>query len=113
MVRTAYVSTVAVGLLAAVISSNIKWAFATDDCLAEPNRQAAPGEHWYYRSDPANNRKCWHIGESGIKPPQEAPVTPTSYPALQAQHAPSTRPEQPDEQRELPTNQAESGPFEE
>ena len=113
MARTTFVSMVAVGLLAAVISSNIR-AFATDDCLADPNRQPAPGEHWYYRSDPANNRKCWHIGESGIKPPQEAPVTPTSYPALlQAQHAPPTRPEQPDEQGELPTNQAESGTFEE
>jgi hypothetical protein len=104
---------VAVGLLAAVISFTIR-AFATDDCLAEPNRQPAPGEHWYYRSDPANNRKCWHIGEPGIKPPQEAPVTSTSYPALlQAQHVPSTRPEQRDEQRELPTNQLEIGTFEE
>jgi hypothetical protein len=74
----------------------------------------AQGEHWYYRSDPANNRKCWYIGESGIKPPQETPVTPTSNPALlQVQHAPSTPPEQPNEQRELPTNQAESGKFEE
>jgi hypothetical protein len=74
-------------------------------CLAEPNRQAAPGEHWYYRSDPANNRKCWHVGESGIKSPREAPVASTSYPASLQAH---TRPEQPDEQRELPTNQVES-----
>jgi hypothetical protein len=114
MARTTRVSTVTVGLLAAVISSNISRAFATDDCLVQPNRQAAPGEHWYYRSDPPNNRKCWHIGESGTKLPQEAPVTPTSHPALlQAEHASSTRPEQPDEQRARPTNQAESGPFEE
>jgi hypothetical protein len=40
MARTTFVSMVAVGLLAAVISSNIR-AFATDDCLAEPNRQPA------------------------------------------------------------------------
>ena len=109
MARTTYVPVVAAGLLAAVIAFSINGAFATDDCLVQPNRQLAPGEHWYYRSDPANNRKCWHIGESGAKVPQEAPVTPTSYPAsLQAQNAPSTQPEQPDEQRELPPNQAEN-----
>jgi hypothetical protein len=68
----------------------------------------APGEHWYYRSDPAN-RKCWHIGESGKTIPQEASVTPSDYPAsLQAENAPSTQPEQPNEQRDLPTNHAEN-----
>jgi hypothetical protein len=111
MARTTYVLAVAVGLLAAVISSNINGAFAIDDWWC--SRPPAPGEHWYYRSEPANNRKCWHIGESGTKPLQEAPVTRTSSPAaLLAEHAPSTRSEQPDEQRGLLTNQAES-PFEE
>jgi hypothetical protein len=108
MARTTYVPVLTAGLLAAVIPFNINRAFATDDCLAQPNRQTAPGEHWYYRSDPANNRKCWHVGESGTKP-QEAPVTPTSYPPLlQAQNAPSIPLEQPGEQRELPPNQAEN-----
>jgi hypothetical protein len=108
MARTTYVSMVAVGLLAAVTSSNIR-AFATDDCLLQPNRQTATGEHWYYRSDPANNRKCWHIGQSGTKPPQEASVTPSDYPtSLKAENAPSALPEQPDEQRDMPTNHAEN-----
>jgi hypothetical protein len=108
MARTPYVAVVAAGLLAAATPFSISSAFATDDCLAQPDRQTAPGEHWYYRSDPANNRKCWHVGESATKL-QEAPVTPTSNPALvQVQNAASTPPEQPDEQRELPQNQAEN-----
>jgi hypothetical protein len=36
MARTTYVLAVAVGLLAAVISSNINGAFAIDDCLVQP-----------------------------------------------------------------------------
>jgi len=108
MARITYVAVVAAGLLAAVIDFRINGAFATDDCLLQPNRQTAPGEHWFYRSDPAN-RKCWHIGESGKTIPQEASVTPSDYPASpQAENAPSTQPEQPNEQRDLPTNHAEN-----
>jgi hypothetical protein len=109
MARKTYVSTIAAGLLAAVIPFNINPAFATDNCLAQPNRQTAPGEHWYYRSDPANNRKCWHVGESGTKP-RDVPVTATSYPPLlQVQDAPSIPAQQPDEQREpLRPNEVEN-----
>jgi len=106
MARTTY-SLVAAGLLAAAIPFSISRAFANDDCLAQPNRQTVPGEHWYYRSDPANNRKCWHVGDSGTKP-QVVSVAPTSYPALpQVQEAP-TPPEQPNEQSEPPQNQTEN-----
>jgi hypothetical protein len=109
MARITYVPVVAAGLLAAVIDFSINSAFAIDDCLLQPNRQTAPGEHWYYRSDPENNRKCWHIGQSGIKAPQEASVTPSDYPtSLQAENAPSTQPEQPNEQRDQLTNPAEN-----
>ena len=108
MARITYLPVVAAGLLAAVIDFGMNSAFATDDCLLQPNRQTAPGEHWYYRSDPAN-RKCWHIGESGKTIPQEASMTPSADPAsLQAENAPSTQPEQPKEQRDLPTNHAEN-----
>jgi hypothetical protein len=31
------------------------------DCLTEPNRDAPPGQHWYYRVDHANDRKCWYL----------------------------------------------------
>jgi hypothetical protein len=31
------------------------------DCLTEPNSPASQGSHWYYRVDPANQRKCWYL----------------------------------------------------
>jgi hypothetical protein len=108
MARITYVPVVAAGLFAAVINFSINGAFATDDCLLQPNRQTGPGEHWYYRSDPAN-RKCWHVGQSGKPMPQETSVTPSDYPAsLQAENAPSTQPEQLDELRDPPTNPPEN-----
>jgi hypothetical protein len=30
------------------------------DCLAKPNAQAAPGNHWYYHLDRASGRRCWY-----------------------------------------------------
>jgi hypothetical protein len=114
MARTTHVPVVTAGLLAAVIPFSINRAFATDDCLAQPNRQTAPGEHWYYRSDPANDRKCWHIVESGTKMSQEAPRALPPDPTLpQVQQLPSIQPEQSNEQHERPPDQTERGAFEE
>jgi hypothetical protein len=101
------------GLLATMVLFSINGAFAADDCLLQPSREPAPGEHWYYRSDPANDRKCWHIVESETKTSQ-TPMTPPPTPALeQVQQLPFTRPGQANEQRELPRDQAERGAFEE
>ncbi len=36
-------------------------ANAAADCLAKPDRQAAPGSHWSYRIDGATHRKCWYL----------------------------------------------------
>jgi hypothetical protein len=44
-------------------------ALAADDCLAGPNRPSAQGGHWYYRTDPASNRKCWYLVEPGARIP--------------------------------------------
>lgn len=33
-----------------------------DDCLAAPS-SATPGRHWYYRTDRATKKKCWHLGD--------------------------------------------------
>jgi hypothetical protein len=32
-----------------------------ENCLTEPNSAAPAGSHWYYRSDRANQRKCWYL----------------------------------------------------
>jgi hypothetical protein len=31
------------------------------ECLAEPNRDAPPGQHWYYHLDRGSDRKCWYL----------------------------------------------------
>jgi hypothetical protein len=49
---------------------------AADECLAAPNSQAPPGNHWHYHVDRSTQRKCWHVrqedqqdqaGSSGIQ----------------------------------------------
>ena len=112
MAKTTGVPAIA-GLLATMVLFSINGAFAADDCLLQPNREPAPGEHWYYRSDPGNDRKCWHIVESETKTSQ-APVTPAPTPSLeQVQQLPFTRPGQANDQRQLPPDQADRGAFEE
>jgi hypothetical protein len=32
-----------------------------NDCLAAPNASAPQGQHWYYRIDRPNHRKCWYL----------------------------------------------------
>jgi hypothetical protein len=31
------------------------------DCLTAPNSAAPPNNHWYYRTDRTQQRKCWYI----------------------------------------------------
>ena len=50
------------------------WAVAASDCIEQPNRQAAAGGHWFYRTDSVNNRKCWHlVGPESNTPEAAAP----------------------------------------
>jgi hypothetical protein len=42
-----------------------------DNCLTEPKSSAPTGSHWYYRSDRANQRKCWYLRALG-QPAQHA-----------------------------------------
>jgi hypothetical protein len=35
---------------------------AADDCVAKPNAPAPAGQHWWYRTDRATQRKCWFLG---------------------------------------------------
>jgi hypothetical protein len=32
------------------------------DCLAAPNSPAPENSHWFYRTDRAQQRKCWYLG---------------------------------------------------
>jgi hypothetical protein len=69
---------VAAGLLTAGMP--IHKALAAGDCIEEPNRQPAPGGHWYYRTDRTNNRKCWFLAEpepsmSQVQAPKALPST--------------------------------------
>jgi hypothetical protein len=31
------------------------------ECLGAPNRTSPEGQHWFYRTDRDNNRKCWYL----------------------------------------------------
>jgi hypothetical protein len=39
------------------------------DCLGAPTSGPPQGSHWYYRTDRATDRKCWHLG--GVSPPAQ------------------------------------------
>jgi hypothetical protein len=51
-------------------------------CLAQPDRQAAPGGHWYYRLDRETQQRCWYLKQSQATAPQ------ASEPAAQAADGP-------------------------
>jgi hypothetical protein len=49
-------------------------SYSADECLANPNAPALPGEHWYYRIDHAHNkRQCWRLGPEGLPVRSTAP----------------------------------------
>jgi hypothetical protein len=45
------------------------------DCLAAPNGPAPQGNHWYYHTDRATQRKCWALRVIGSPPQQVAAQT--------------------------------------
>jgi hypothetical protein len=74
------------GLLAGAIMLGANSAnLAADDCLAGPNRAPAPGGHWYFHLDRANNRKCWYLAEPETRnlPPETAQPLPSAEAAPQ------------------------------
>ncbi len=56
---------VALALVTALCAASTGSAHAADECVAKPNAPAPQGEHWYYRTDRATNRQCWHLGPQG------------------------------------------------
>jgi hypothetical protein len=43
------------------VSLPIESAGAADNCAASPGAAAPKGQHWYYRVDQVNHRKCWYL----------------------------------------------------
>lgn len=50
-----------------------------DDCLAQPNSSAPAGNHWYYHTDRATQRKCWYL-RALDQPAQQPAAQTTSQP---------------------------------
>ncbi len=48
-------------LLMSVIGTDVQAAARANDCLTAPNASAPGGQHWSYRIDRQNNRKCWYL----------------------------------------------------
>ena len=53
------------------VGSPANIAFAAD-CLAAPNSPAPPNGHWYYRTDWADQRKCWYLRTNSESSEQKA-----------------------------------------
>jgi hypothetical protein len=55
---------------------------AADDCVSAPSSSAPPNNHWYYRTDRAQQRKCWYLRADGGPSEQvtvhTAPAAPTA-----------------------------------
>jgi hypothetical protein len=58
----AVVSTALFVSLSLLITLGPKDAAAEIACIAQPDRDAPQGEHWYYHFDREKNQKCWHLG---------------------------------------------------
>jgi hypothetical protein len=90
-------ATVAAALFTTGIEiGTMKWALAGSDCIEQPNRQAAPGGHWFYRTDSVNNRKCWRLVEPvssmpGPEAPKAEPSEPSTRAALQQETLPHAK----------------------
>lgn len=81
---------VAAALLVASMAAPQASHAAPDACLSAPNGAAPKGQHWYYRLDHANNRKCWYLRDLG-----SAAVKPAAAPSRHADDVPPTsRPSQ-------------------
>ena len=69
-------------LLAFGLPANV--AFAVD-CLTAPNSPVPPNGHWYYRTDPTEQRKCWHLQTNNDQSVQGIVEIAREAPAKQSQ----------------------------
>jgi hypothetical protein len=62
-------------------------ALADNECLEQPDLEAAQSGHWYYRLDREKNRRCWHLEAIAPKtregvPPQMDRTEPVTTPTI-------------------------------
>jgi hypothetical protein len=98
-------------------------AHAEETCLAAPNGAAPEGKHWYYRTAPVQQSKCWHLGPQVAPAPgsQSKPLapeagSPSRSPGANADSGPAQR-TQPLQRvvrpvaSQPPLSRAKSGPY--
>ncbi|GEM_PF-5791797 len=57
-------------LASSLLLSVLANAARAADCLAAPNSAAPANSHWYYRTDRAQQRKCWYLRAANDGAPQ-------------------------------------------
>jgi hypothetical protein len=72
-------SAFAIGLATAAVAACAAFALpsasrAAGDCLSAPSGQSPSGQHWFYRVDRENGRKCWYLAQVGERVHRTAPV---------------------------------------
>src|SRR5262249_1458972 len=82
---------VVVPLLVSGLTFGVHDSARADNCLTAPNSSAPQGSHWYYRTDRANQRKCWYF-RAPDDPAQQPTAQATSEAAPAAQSRQSTNP---------------------
>jgi hypothetical protein len=60
-----------------------------DDCLTAPDSSAPQGSHWYYHTDRASQRKCWHFRAPGDPAQDSTAATSEAAPAEQSPSMPA------------------------
>jgi hypothetical protein len=80
-------------LIVYLFMSSAPAALADDQCLIKPNAPAPHGEHWYYRTDRVNKRRCWYLRKAGLPVRKATPQT-KQHSTLQA-HTPPGQSVQP------------------
>ena len=83
----AFVATLASGLGVSVPANTARAV----DCLTAPSKSAPGNSHWYYRTDRAEQRKCWHLRaadeasqQGTVQTAREAPLAKSRRPATAA-----------------------------
>ena len=83
-------------LVPVLLVSGLIISRAEESCLRTPNAPAPQGAHWYYRTDPKSQNKCWHLrtdgqtGEQSVRQSEQpviseaAPTPPLPRPAPEA-----------------------------
>ena len=101
-------------LVAALLVSGLSTSRAEENCLLAPNARAPQGSHWYYRTDPTSQNKCWHLraeGQTDEQPiqqqkPEQAGASAAAAPPPLPRPAPNGLRQR---SNSVPTDQARSG----